>query len=58
MLKKANSDGTSKAKVVDQFIANHPNVSEKQTGIKINEIAVNEKSAHYTKKVSIETVRH
>ena len=49
MLKRAGPDGMSK--VVNEFTANHPEISKRQTELKVFEVAVKEKQADDTKQV-------
>ena len=49
MLKRAGPDGMSK--VVNEFTANHPEISKRQTELKVFEVAVKEKQAEDTKQV-------
>jgi hypothetical protein len=49
MLKKAGPDGMSK--VVNEFVANHPEVSKRQTELKIFEVAVKERQEDDTKQI-------
>jgi hypothetical protein len=51
MLKRAGPDGMSK--VVNEFTTNHPEISKRQTELKVFEVAVKEKQHDDTKQVSI-----
>jgi hypothetical protein len=49
MLKRAGPDGMSK--VVNEFTTNHPEISKRQTELKVFEVAVKEKQHDDTKQV-------
>lgn len=49
MLKRAGPDGMSK--VVNEFTNNHPEISKRQTELKVFEVAVKEKQQDDTKQV-------
>lgn len=50
MLKRAGPDGMSK--VVNEFTNNHPEISKRQTELKVFEVAVKEKQHDDTKQVT------
>lgn len=50
MLKRAGPDGMSK--VVNEFTTNHPEISKRQTELKVFEVAVKEKQHDDTKQVT------
>ena len=50
LVKKAGPDGVSK--VVNEFTANHPEMSKRQTEIRIVEVAVKEKQEMDSKQVT------
>ena len=50
MLKRAGPDGMSK--VVNEFTTNHPEISKRQTELKVFEVAIKEKQAEDTKQVT------
>ena len=53
MLKRAGPDGMSK--VVNEFTNNHPEISKRQTELKVFEVAVKEKQHDDTKQVTRST---